>query len=75
MGAVVAALASSEPFWHQLVITVVSAVLTAAGLILAAVVTTRRVNESTKTAKENQQMLKHISRAVATDRREDDPHP
>lgn len=45
MTAAVATLAAREPFWHQVLLVLVSGGLTAAGLVFAAWIGARRVEE------------------------------
>lgn len=59
-------LTDTEPFWHQLLLVIVSSTMTAVGVIIAAVVTARHV------AKKVEEPIADIKEATKSNRRRTD---
>lgn len=69
MGLLVAALARSEPWWHQLVLVVVSACLTGIFALIVAVVNARSSRDLRQTLEDNNERIRHVQHKVEADRR------
>lgn len=72
MAILVTVLAASEPFWHQLLLVLISAGLSAIGMVIAALIGVTRVERKVD---EVHRDVSHVAGAVGARKRSTDPGP